>query len=272
MSTATVEASLRVPDSSGLAVPRREPLVHQAAAIVRGAILDGRWRVGDRLPAEPQLAADLGVSRGTLRDSIRLLISDGLLDRRHGSGTYVLRVPTPTIERGIEELFSLSEGIEALGYEPSTGPWTVDVMPAEGAAAADLRLGAAEPVCRLTRIRLADARPVILCEDKFPARLLEAAAVPVDAVGPEVARRGSLYAWFEDRLGLVIDSALARIEPVVTTAAQAAQLEMAPGSPALRLAQIHFLADGRPVLYSENLHNSDVFHFHVRRQRARRLY
>ena len=239
---------------------------------MRAAIVEGRWRVGHRLPAEPQLAADLGVSRGTLRDSIRLLISDGLVDRRHGSGTYVLRVPAPTIERGIEELFSLSEAIEDLGYTASTGQWSMAIVPAAGRAAEELRLAADHPVCSLTRIRLADARPVIVSQDMFSASLLDEASVPSDAVGPEVAMRRSLYGWFEDRLGLTIDSALARIEPVVATTAQAAQLGLTPSSPLLQLAQIHFLADGRPVLYSENLHNSQVFHFHVRRQRARPLY
>lgn len=239
---------------------------------MRAAIVEGRWHVGTRLPAEPQLAADVGVSRGTLRDAIRLLISDGLLDRRHGSGTYVLRVPMPMIERGIEELFSLSEAIEALGYTASIGPWSMAVVPATGRVAEELRLTSDQLVYSLTRVRLADARPVIVSHDMFPALLLEEASVPIDAVGPEVVRRGSLYAWFEGRLGLTIDSARARIEPVVATITQAAKLGLAPSSPLLQLTQIHFLADGRPVLYSENLHNSEVFHFHVRRQRARPLY
>ena len=56
---------------------------------------------GDRLPSEPELARDLGVSRATLREAMRIFETQGLIRRRQGAGTYVLS-PSHVIESGLE--------------------------------------------------------------------------------------------------------------------------------------------------------------------------
>ncbi|MDQ3870250.1 MAG: GntR family transcriptional regulator [Chloroflexota bacterium] len=240
-----------------------------AASTIRAGVQEGRWRVGDRLPSEPQLAQDLGISRATLREALRLLISDGLLDRRHGVGTFVARVPTPTIERGIDELFSLTDALEQLGYCPSIGAHWAHPEAASAEMAAELRLAPGADVLHLRRTRLADGRPVILCDDYFPMALLARAALDSNVVGAEVAARGSLYAWLDERLGLSVDSALTRIEPATAEDEMARELRVPSGSALLRLRQTHYTADGSSVLYSESVHNSDVIHFHVVRRRGR---
>jgi GntR family transcriptional regulator len=247
----------------------RAPLAWSAASTIRTGVQEGRWRVGERLPSEPQLAQDLGISRATLREALRLLISDGLLDRRHGVGTFVARVPTPTIERGIDELFSLTEALEQLGYRPSIGAHRAQSEVATAEMAAELRLPLGADVLHLRRTRLADGRPVILCDDYFPIALLTQAAVDSKVVGAEVAARGSLYAWLEQRLGLSVDSALTRIEPATADEETSRELRVPTGSALLRLRQTHYTPDGSSVLYSESLHNSDVIHFHVVRRRGR---
>jgi len=73
----------------GLSSLRRAPLAESAAAQLRAQIADGAWQVGDRLPAEPELAAALGVGRSTVREAVRVLVHAGLLETRQGSGTYV---------------------------------------------------------------------------------------------------------------------------------------------------------------------------------------
>src|SRR5438132_7865130 len=137
-------------------LPVRAPLVSQAAAAIRTRIKTGRWQLGDQLPSEPQLATELGISRGTLRESVRLLISNGLLDRRHGVGTFVARVPLPSIDRGIDELFGASAAIAHMGYTPTTGACRTELIAAPDVVAAELRLGKSTAVCHIARIRLAD--------------------------------------------------------------------------------------------------------------------
>lgn len=64
-------------------------LSDDAVGAIKSMILDGRLRAGDRLPIERELAAELGVSRGTLREAVRSLTMIGVLDTRQGDGTYV---------------------------------------------------------------------------------------------------------------------------------------------------------------------------------------
>ncbi|MFJ6213412.1 FadR/GntR family transcriptional regulator [Streptomyces sp. NPDC092296] len=76
--------------STGL---RHGPVVPQVEHALREMLRAGRWRGGERLPNEVQLAAELGVGRSSVREAVRLLAHDGLLDVRHGSGTYAADAP-----------------------------------------------------------------------------------------------------------------------------------------------------------------------------------
>ena len=249
--------------------PARQPLAWQAASAIRSGIHEGRWRVGQRLPSEPELASQLGVSRATLRESFRLLISDGLLRRQHGVGTFIVRVPKPTIERGIDELFGLADVIEQLGYSPSEGECSMDVEAAAPYVAGELRLAESAEVCHLRRIRLADSRPVIVCDDYFALTLLADRGIDPTSTAREIRARGSLYTWMEERVGATIDTALTHIEPLAADGDTAEALQVPIGAALLRLRQTHYTPEGLPVLYSENVHNSDVIKFHVMRHRAR---
>ncbi|MEI2298593.1 FadR/GntR family transcriptional regulator [Ensifer sp. MJa1] len=67
----------------------RTNLADSAAESLRAEILSGRWAIGERIPNETALTELLAVSRGTVREAVRVLVSKGLLDARQGSGTYV---------------------------------------------------------------------------------------------------------------------------------------------------------------------------------------
>ncbi|MEY9942305.1 FadR/GntR family transcriptional regulator [Streptacidiphilus sp. MAP5-3] len=73
-----------------LTSPRREPLADQVIAQLRSQITSGEWPVGSRIPTEAELVERLGVARNTVREAVRALAHNGLLDIRQGSGTYVL--------------------------------------------------------------------------------------------------------------------------------------------------------------------------------------
>lgn len=70
-------------------VPRPAPLADQVIARLRTEIASGTWPVGSRIPTEPELVERLGVARNTVREAVRALAHNGLLDIRQGSGTYV---------------------------------------------------------------------------------------------------------------------------------------------------------------------------------------
>ncbi len=71
-------------------------LTDSAAENLRAEIVSGRWYIGERIPNEASLADLLSVSRGTVREAVRMLVSQGLLDTRQGSGTYVRSAVDPS--------------------------------------------------------------------------------------------------------------------------------------------------------------------------------
>ena len=69
---------------------RRENLIDQAVGRLRQQITSGAWAIGTRIPAEPELAELIGVGRNTVREAVQSLVHAGMLERRQGSGTYVI--------------------------------------------------------------------------------------------------------------------------------------------------------------------------------------
>lgn len=86
------QAQPQSPDSSALSpMPPRASLVDATIATLRHQIASGSWEVGDRIPPESRLAEQLNVSRGTIREAVRVLSHAGMLEVRQGDGTYVRR-------------------------------------------------------------------------------------------------------------------------------------------------------------------------------------
>lgn len=90
---------------------RRGPLVPQVERVLRDRIDSGEWIVDQRLPSEAELAAEMGVGRSSVREAVRLLARDGLLDVRHGVGTFVA---DPPASAALEQLVRRSRILEVL--------------------------------------------------------------------------------------------------------------------------------------------------------------
>lgn len=69
---------------------RRTSLISQVTDQLRERIRDGRWEVGDRIPTEPELVEQFGTGRNTVREAVQSLVHAGVLERRQGSGTFVV--------------------------------------------------------------------------------------------------------------------------------------------------------------------------------------
>lgn len=91
----------------------RESLVDGAVYAIRDEILSGRWPLGERLPNEAGLSAMLSVSRGTVREAVRVLVSQGLLMTRQGSGTFVVSATDTATPLGMARRAGLRDQFEA---------------------------------------------------------------------------------------------------------------------------------------------------------------
>lgn len=91
----------------------RTNLADSAADSLRAEIVSGRWAVAERIPNEASLSDLLSVSRGTVREAVRMLVSQGLLDTRQGSGTYVRSAVDPAAALGRVKRAGLRDQWEA---------------------------------------------------------------------------------------------------------------------------------------------------------------
>jgi GntR family transcriptional regulator, transcriptional repressor for pyruvate dehydrogenase complex len=157
---------------------RRNAVAGEAIKIVKQMIVRGDLTAGQRLPSERDLAAQLGVSRPSLREAIRALIALNILESRHGEGTFVSSLEPELLSEPIDfvlhvnsdALYSLFEarrvleaGIAALAAERAT----------------DLELAELDDFAALGRTRLKDADSFIEHDIEFHSRLRDAARSPV---------------------------------------------------------------------------------------------
>lgn len=238
-----------------------QPLPRVVADSIRRAIRRGRLGPNQKLPSEPRLAQQLGVSRATVRDALRILTIEGLLLRQHGVGTFVSAVPTSQLGAGLAELTSTTELIRQQGYRPGTAGRPTEALTHDPRVASLFGLPEEAALLRISRTRSANGRPVIHCEEFVPAGVLGDAP----AAHRTRASDWSLYEALR-RTGIRIESAICKVVPVVADSDLGARLDVKPGHPLLLLKQLHYTNEGRAVLYCENFHNSELIEFYVARR------
>lgn len=119
---------------------------------------------GDKLPTEPELAVQLGVSRSTLREAMRSFETQGLLLRRQGSGTFVAD-RADVLEAGLEILESLETIADRLSLELTMGGLDVTKIPADEKLSKSLDVHKGANLLRVSRTILIKQQPAAYLED-----------------------------------------------------------------------------------------------------------
>jgi GntR family transcriptional regulator len=197
-------------------------------------ITSGQWPAGSPLPSQQHLAAEFGVSVMTLRQALQLLADDGLIQTRHGAGTYV----TARYAYDLGGLRSFAADLSAQDAGITTKLLTAG--PVQPPAAVAARLGASGRVLRLRRLRLSGDRPLIVQTSYLPASLTR-------VVGLEDLGLRGLYTVLAEH-GLAIARADETITPAALSPRDARDLSRSPATPALLSHRVSFTAAGNPVI------------------------
>lgn len=222
------------------------PIYMQMAGTLRSQIVDGTIKTGDALPSERDLCAIMGASRVTVRKAIEILIEEGLLSRRQGSGTFV----SPRIQAPGSFLTSFSEDAEARGDAANTR-WLsklVDAATPEEVRSLELDPGAT--VVRLNRVRMAGGEALAIENAVVPAAML-----------PDIETIGSSLYLALTALGNRPATGQQKIRAALAGAAEAALLSIPEGSEILRIERLTRRADGRPVELTRSAYRGERYEF-----------
>jgi GntR family transcriptional regulator len=205
--------------------------------------------VGDAIPPERKLAADLGVSRPTLRAVIDELVREGLLLRRHGSGTFIAE---PKIALPLT-MTSFSEDMARRGMVPGSRVLSFDVVTAGAKLGRRLKVSPTAEVYAIRRLRLADAETMAIEFLNVPRALLP-------GLTQDLLEGASFYTLLQQE-GVIIASGVQTMEPTVTTEEEAEVLGVPLHAPAFLFERITESERGEVVEFVRSVYRGDRYRF-----------
>lgn len=234
------------------------PLHVQAEEFLRRLIRQPRYREGEPLPDEHTLARRLSVSRGTLREALKRLVAEGLIERRAGVGTRV--VPSP-VRTSLSAWPSFTREMEELGVAVATPLWRLEQVKAPPDAARALRIEAGRVVTFLDRLRTADGEPAVQFRSWFHPRLGDLCRLD---------RERPLYEAIEALTGVTPARSDETIRAAGADRTIARRLRIARGAPVLVRQRIVRDAGGRPFEYAIATYRADCFSYSITLDRGTR--
>ncbi|WP_181770845.1 GntR family transcriptional regulator [Amycolatopsis pittospori] len=227
-----------------------EPLYSQVARQLRAAIEDGRLPTGARLDNEVDLASRLHLSRPTIRQAIQSLVNEGLLVRKRGVGTQVVRTKVARPLR----LSSLFDDLNELGDKPETVVLINRVDPAGEDAVERLETPGLTRVRRLKRVRSTGGEPLAIMNNQLPDGI-------IDPDDDELRDRG-LYQLLRSA-GVRLHAAHQNVGARLATEEDAELLGEKPGAALLTMERTTYDDTGRVVEYGWHVYRASRYSFNL---------
>jgi DNA-binding GntR family transcriptional regulator len=247
-----------------------DPVYLRVLEDLRGRILDGALGPGARVPSRNAIIARYGVGETAAKHALQVLATEGLIEARAGSGSYVREVPAARYLDHDRLHFPGSPfGLEESTWRPDGDPaprrlvWEhqSELLPAPGHVARRLGLDPAADQVMMTRYLLsADGTPVQLAISYEPASLTAQTPVTRPEQGP-LAGRGVIERM--NSIGVVVDEVTEEISVRPALRAEASALDIPPGAPVLLVERVH-LAGPRPVEAGEIVIAAERFRLRYR--------
>ncbi|MEV0527072.1 GntR family transcriptional regulator [Streptomyces sp. NPDC050439] len=228
---------------------RDQPPYLRIANVLRRRVADREWTPGDRLPSRAQLAQECGVGEAVIRRAQETLISQGVLEGRAGSGTYVAE-PRERLRMVRSQHREQSGGspfrvdMAALGKDGTWESRSDAMIPAPPDIAARLGIAEGEYCVRTAYEFLADRRPVQVSTSWEPYSLTSGSLVVLPEGGP-LAGTGVVRRMAE--VGITVSRAVEQPEPGHANAEEAVLLGIQRGALVTRIQRTYYSDDGRPV-------------------------
>ena len=213
-------------------------LYMQIKDLLAARIGRGDWLPGSMIPSEVQLARELGVSQGTVRQAITELVEKNILTRKQGRGTFV---STHDEDRALFHFFHITDDAGAKVL-PESRVLHCRRKTASRKEASLLGLASKARIIHIERLRVLKDQPTILEIVVLPARLFGDLGLGRDSRLPN-----TLYQLYEKEYGITIYSARERLKAVAASPHDACLLRVEAGSPLLEIERVALTLDNSPV-------------------------
>lgn len=238
---------------------QHDSLAKRMARILRKQ-LRTELSLGGRLPAEQKLAEEFDVSRATVRQALTMLEREGMIIRRHGSGTYANKYALQTQAR-VEIAYEFTEMLNRAGYQPTIKPLIIEKKPLSKEIATKLEREEGEDALWIEKLFLADGHPAVLCQDVVPGLIIREDYREAELNNP-------IFYFLENFCGMQVSQIMADIIPDLVNDYLSKTLDMECGEPLLRFEEVGFNTKNKPVLYSRIHYNDHFVRFSVLRAKV----
>ena len=219
-------------------------------------IENGTYQPGEQLPSQADLAAQLGISRPTLREALLNLEQDGIIIRKHGVGTFIAPGYGERLETGLERLESVLHLASRQGMQPECTALEVESAPADKEGAASLQVPVDTEVTHVRRVITVEGNPVAYMLDVVPSSVLAPSEI-------DETFAGSVLDLLRQKRKPVLAQAVADIIALNAKPPLLEKLSVKRGQAILLLEEILLDEEGTIVGFSRNFFVPQFFRFHV---------
>ena len=225
-------------------------MYRQIADALREKITAGELKPGDALPTESSLQETFSVSRVTVRQALKLLTEEQIIESIQGSGSYVRE---ERVNYDIYQLTGFYEKLADRNVDTHSDVKTFEVIKADVKLAETLNIRPDDKVWHVKRVRFIKQKPVNLEETWMPLAMFADLTWEV--------MENSKYHYIEQIKKMVIDRSEQELVPIMPSQEAIDALALDPAKPILEKVSRGFLKDGRVFEYSRNVFNSDDYKF-----------
>lgn len=239
---------------NSLSSDARLPLYQRLRDQLAEQIANNRWRPGEAIPTEAALSAEYQLSTGTVRKAIDALVSEGILERQQGRGTFIRRAQ---FQSSLFRFFRF-QTVSGERQVPESRILSMEPVAAPSAVAQALGLPVDALVIRIVRVRLLDVKPVLAEEIWLPRQRFQA-LLEID-----LSREGPLlYPIYEEVCGQVVASAEETLTAESVNDVHARLLQVAVNSPVIVIERLARDYAGTPLEWRRSRGHAEHFRYRV---------